>query len=90
MLARIEAEITTATNRGILCEKWGITHDAQISWATQKIEEARSEREMMKATIQELSEQVKQLTSRLDPGRNLYVQSGQSLKPIPGTARVEK
>ena len=31
MLARIEAEITLATNRGIRCEKWGLTHDAQIS-----------------------------------------------------------
>ena len=68
ILARIEAEITTATNRGIRCKKWGNTHDAQRSWATQKIEEARNERETMKATIEELFEQVKQLTSKLEKG----------------------
>ena len=44
MLARIEAEITTANNRGVRCEKWGITHEAQISWALQKLEEARLEK----------------------------------------------
>ena len=62
MLARIEAEITTATNRVIRCEKWRITHDVQ------KVEEARSERETKQATIEELHEQVKQLTSRLEQG----------------------
>ena len=68
MLARIEAKITISTNRGIQCEKWGITHEAKISWATQKIEEARNERKAMKATIEELTEQVKQLTTRLNQG----------------------
>ena len=71
MLARIEVEITTATNWGIRCEKWGITLEAKISRATQKIEEVRSEREMIKATIQELSEQEKQLTTRLEQGELL-------------------
>ena len=51
MFARIEAEITSATNRGIRCEKWGLTHDAQISWTTQKLEEVRNEREVMRTTI---------------------------------------
>ena len=64
MLARIEAEITLSANRGICCEKWGITHEAQISWVTMKIEEARNEREAMKTTIEELFEQVKQLNSK--------------------------
>ena len=59
MLATIEAEITSATSRGIRCEKWVLTHDAQISWATQKLEEARNERDAMRTTIEELSEQVK-------------------------------
>ena len=68
MLARIEAKITISTNRGIRCENWGITHEGKISWATQKIEEARNKREAMKATIEELTEQVKQLTTRLDQG----------------------
>ena len=41
MLARIKAEITVSTNRGIQCAKWAITHDAKISWATDKINKAR-------------------------------------------------
>ena len=68
MLARMEAEITVSMNRGIKCEKWAITHDAKISWATDKINKARSERKAMRATIEELAEQVKQLTTRLDQG----------------------
>ena len=68
MLARIEAELTISTNRGIKCKRWAITHDAKISWATEKIQEARNEREEMKATIEELTEQLKQLTARLDQG----------------------
>ena len=68
MLARIEAEITTATNRGIRCKKWGITHEAQISWAMQKLYEAKNERDTMRTTIEELSKQVKQLSARLEKG----------------------
>ena len=98
MLAQIEAEIISATNRGIRCEKWGLTHDAQISWAMQKLEEARNERDAMRTTIEELSEQVKQLSTMLDKrrtpikesGQNLHVQSSRSLQPVPGTARTEK
>ena len=68
MLAWIEAEITTANNRGVRCEKWGITHEAQISWALQKLEEVRSERDNLRTTIEELTEQVNQLSTRLEKG----------------------
>ena len=34
----------------------------------EKIDEARSEREALRATIEELTEQLKQLTARLDQG----------------------
>ena len=56
MLARIKAEISISTNRGKHCEKWGITHEAKISWAMQKIEEARNKREAMRTTSKELTD----------------------------------
>lgn len=64
MLARIKEEIIISTNLGIKCKKWAITHDAKISWATEKIQEARNERE----EIEDLTEQLKQLTAWLDQG----------------------
>ena len=92
ILARIEAEITISTNRGIRCEKWGITHEAKISWDTQKIEKARNEREALKAAIEELTEQVNQLTTRLEQGE-LQVKSLDGIcmfRAVPGAARTEK
>ena len=65
MLARIEAEITTANNRG---EKRGITHEAQISRALQKLGEAKNERDDLRTTVEELTEQVNQLSARLEKG----------------------
>ena len=44
----------------------GITHEAQISWALQKLEEVRSERDDLRTTIKELTEQVNQLSARLE------------------------
>ena len=67
-LACIEAEITISNNCGINCEKWTIKHDAPLSWARERIQEARNEREGMKVTIEELTEQLKQLTARLYQG----------------------
>ena len=50
-------------NRGISCERWAITHDAQLSWATAQINEIRRERDELRLTIEELDDRIVELTT---------------------------
>ena len=43
-VTKLEAHMDGCRNRGISCERWAVTHDAQLSWATTQINEIRRER----------------------------------------------
>lgn len=55
-------------NRGISCERWVIKHDAQLSWATNQINEVRREREELRQTIEELNNRIVELTTQIYQG----------------------
>ena len=52
------------------CERWTTKHEAQLTWATDKINEARRERDELQMKVEKLSERVVVLTTRLNQGEN--------------------
>ena len=62
----IEADLAISKANNAKFEKWAIQQDSQITWAINQIR-GGEKREVMR-TIEELTEQIKVLTSRLDQG----------------------
>ena len=64
----IEADLAISKANNVKFDKWAIQQDGQIVLATNQIHKGRDEREAMRTAIEELTEQIKVLTSRLDQG----------------------
>ena len=45
-------------------------HEAQLTWAMDKINEARRERDELRSKVEELNERIVELTTRLHQGEN--------------------
>ena len=45
-------------------------HEAQLTWAMDKINEARRERDELRSQVEELNERIVELTTRLHQGEN--------------------
>ena len=69
-ITRLEVHINSCRSRELSCEKWATTHEAQLTWAKDKVNEAWEERDELRATIEELSDRITELTARLDKGKN--------------------
>ena len=65
-LARIEAHIEGCILRGSSYEFWSHKHEAKLTWATDSINEAIKERDELTTKVEELSELVVELTTRLN------------------------
>ena len=65
-ITKLEAHMNGCRNRGISCERWAVTHDAQLSWATTQINEIRRKRDELRRTIEELDDRIVELTTRLN------------------------
>ena len=55
-LIRIDLAISKANNTKF--EKWAMQQDGQMAWAMNQIRRGRDEREAMRTTIEELTEQI--------------------------------
>ena len=69
-LARIEAHVEDCILRGSFCEFWTNKHETQLTWATDRINETRKERDELTTKVEELNELVVELTTRLNQGEN--------------------
>ena len=67
-VTKLEAHMDGCRNRGISCERWAVTHDAQLSWATTQINKIRRERDKLRRIIEELDDRIVELTTRLNQG----------------------
>ena len=69
-LARIEAHIKGCIFRGSPCERWTNKHETQLTWTTNRINEARREQDELTVKVEELNELVVELTTQLNQGEN--------------------
>ena len=69
-LARIEAHVERCILRGSSCEYWSEMHETKLTWATNRINEAMRERVELTKKVEELSDQVVELTTRLNQGES--------------------
>ena len=69
-LARIEAHMERCILRGSSCEYWSEMHETKLTWATNRINEAMRERVELTKKVEELSDQVVELTTRLNQGES--------------------
>ena len=60
-MSRFEAHVSKCRSWGISCEKWANSHEAKLKWA-----KARTERDELRAKIEELNNALTELTARLD------------------------
>ena len=69
-MTKLEAHVAKCRSRGILCEKWANSHEAKLTWAMDRVNEARNKRDELRAKVEELNNLVTELTARLDQGEN--------------------
>ena len=67
-VTKLEAHMNGCRNREISCERWAITHYAQLTWDTTQINEIRRERDELRRTIEELDDGKVELTTQLNQG----------------------
>ena len=57
-MSRIKAHVESCRFQGMSCERWTTKHETQLTWAMDKINKARRERDELLMKVEELSERV--------------------------------
>ena len=69
-MSRNEVHVESCRFTGMSCERWTLKHETQLTWAMDKINEARREQDELLIKVEELNERVVELTTRLNQGEN--------------------
>ena len=68
IVERMDIDLTICKNNISSLERQAIQQASKLEWMQQELRLAREEREVMETTIEELNNQVKELTTKLESG----------------------